>query len=253
MKHATNTTAIREHFPQEYEKLLGTSATVVSCSVSCWIVGEHVIFQGGIGAKQSLPLRVYCGVSRRAQPGIHVKKVMPVFIPSAGRFEDHQLQGAVQEFEVALARVVRELYGQDVGLDIQFLSEAPVASGLGASGAMAAACVLAVAVDAGFITAGDVDRLGDNPLATRQLPAPFDDLFRTAWHLDSVVQSRVSSGTACLCGMVGCPVPVVFEIGGPVPTEAEGFRTIAYRAFPVSQLVARERRWPSPSAWCSAG
>src|SRR6266568_4697256 len=83
-----NTEYLRRTFSDEYDDFFARQDRVVSSPVNFWISGEYANLQGGMGIKQVLPLRVYCGIRRESnRHGLSINDTVRVFVPSKAHFE----------------------------------------------------------------------------------------------------------------------------------------------------------------------
>jgi mevalonate kinase len=252
--------ALRARFESDYNEFFSGPTTIVSCPANCWIVGEHATLRGSLGAKQNLPLRIYCAISPTSDGALHICRDMPVYLPSKAGFEIHRLPDRTcDELERAIGPVCTQwLNGPISGAEIRFLSEAPVASGIGVSGAMASAFLLAFAIHQEAFTAADVAGIASEAPSLHRSAGPrFDQIFRMAWYIDSLLQEGVSSGAASLCALMASPVPIVYGFEAPTPRTRQEFATKPYVAFSLENIFkssdAARWNWPITFALVYSG
>jgi mevalonate kinase len=239
-----NSLALQDRHEAVYRDFFKGASVVVSCATSVWIVGEYITLQGGPGAKVNIPQRVYCALTPSSRFRI-CRKAM-VHQPSTETFRQTWLSEAITaRVESSLKNIVAKQGLRPLPcLTVTFLSEAPLFSGLGASGAMSAALILALTLHAGAVAPEEVSAWGNRPSGATS--RPFEQVFRSAWFIDCAVQG-VSSGTASLCALTGASSPIVFRFDAPTPPRTvEEFVSVPYHweRFSDGALHGKPVDWP---------
>src|SRR5262245_19440212 len=108
-----------------------------------FVIGEHAVLSGSIAAKQPIPLRVYCGIRKSEEGKFRICSNAQEYWISLQAFQATKLpSGLTDGVEDRVVEILTSLLGKQVfGVEAEFLSEAPLYSGLGTSGAMAAALI----------------------------------------------------------------------------------------------------------------
>src|SRR5262245_51283837 len=141
MDKVQNSQALRKRFNKIFQEFYLRNSVVVSAPVSFFIVGEHSVLSGSIGAKQVVPLRVYCGLHGSPGP-FHITSEVVLYDRRKDEFNRTRVfeESLTEQVETNFPAIAaKKLHISVEGVEAEFLSEASLFSGLGTSGAMAAA------------------------------------------------------------------------------------------------------------------
>jgi len=123
---------------------------IASAPAKAILFGEHFVVYGEPAIVVAIDKRAYAKVELRQDKRLYLRSVN---LNLSGYFENGYFQveqGDAQEAKLKFKPLklavekVQEIYGEDVGLDVEVNSTVPVAAGLGSSAAVAAAVTAAV-------------------------------------------------------------------------------------------------------------
>lgn len=246
----SNSASLKQRFKEIYEDFFARCFLVVSSQANFWITGEHAVAYGSFSAKQNLPLRLYCGLSRSSGK-FTLNRQMMVYLPSKQNFHTLPVSDVLADSVEKQFRVLfKERFGQDLsGLTLHLLSETPPSCGLGTSGAFAAATCVVLMLYFGIVKSEEIASWSLYDINDEKFDKKsFDQVFRIAWFLESLVHEGISSGGSPFASLLGSFLPVIYVINqSDPPKKLPEFFSSPYMGFKLASLASEltiSRDWP---------
>jgi mevalonate kinase len=233
-----NSSTLRQTHRNTYSSFFSRNSLVVSCPACFWITGEYAVLYGAVSAKQSVPLRVYCGLSKQAQSAVQIVERSQVYSVRDGMFSEIVLDPPIRQALAGFVGGVLKEHNFSEGVRVEFLSEVPPRQGLGTSGSASAALACAILLLLRLTTSTAVQSWAESTASSSSCAdRSLDAAFRAGWRLEQLLQAA-SSGGAVYCPLVGSHLPVVYRHHrGAPPGDFDDIRSCAISALRLEDIV----------------
>lgn len=206
-----NSPSLRQRHPAIYQDIFARCFLVVSTPVKFFWGGEYGAYIGAPLIGQNLPLRVYVGLeSIKGRGRVEINDQM--YVPSKDRFLSQMDQVHRRKLIQYLIETATVLYRRPdfQSFRVHSLSESLPSSGLGMSGAFAAALSTALLTDSQRINHQNIENWAKVPTYELPLHRSFDRVHRLGWKIASLLHDGISSGGACFMSLVGSVYPILY-------------------------------------------
>ncbi len=230
-----NSKSLQAKFPEIYRDFFSKCPIVVSAPASFFWTGEFGALYGGLAIKQNLPFRIYVGLEPLTTPIFEIGKILH-FAPSRGRFEPWSLPDVKQNklFDFLDNWLKNQNINKETGFRINILGEFLPGSGFSASHAFSSApSALATAfyLYYNLLPYQKITHWSQIPICHLSLDKDFDQVFRTAWKIWSILHTGFSSGASCFASLAGSSYPILYFI-----EKGSGGNQRKYFAFRIDEI-----------------
>ncbi len=207
-----NSDELEKRHHDVYRQFFSSCPLVVSMAVPLSLTPSYAPGAGGFGIVSKLPLRTYVGFEPRADHEIEFGP-WHHYLPEEDRFQKVPLidQRMVRlEKELVRAWLGREGIQGPRGMTIRLLSEAPFYRGMGVGSTIAFGIASLLFLLAKKLTVGGFRELSRLSAADLGTSPAFDELYRLAWRLESIIDFWISPGDALFGSFIESRHPIVF-------------------------------------------
>jgi len=208
-----NSASLQEKFPEVYREFFSKCPIVVSAPGNFFWAGEYGAFFGGLAIKQKVPLRVYVGLEPISLPVFEMGEMLH-FIPSHTCFERWPSSVIKKEGLISVLDgwLKSQKISQETGFRINVLSEFPPGCGLSSSGAGSVALAVAAFLYYNLLPYQKIIHWRQLPVCELPFDKDFDQVFRTAWKIESLYHAGFSSGASCFTSLTHSSYPILHFI-----------------------------------------